>query len=677
MASVSSIVRFCRDASATITSIVEARDVGGVEACYESWAATIANPRAVLAEADDRERAALCRYFEAWDDVAGRWFFAADDDSAIWQSVLAPHADGFLLPLLNMNAWWLREAGSTRVDDVPPLPQPADLSTMSLEAQARALGRFCSRADAGCPVAYDNVAGAIDVVLLPYFTSWFLTVFAQSPCLVLSGAMNDHRRDAAGRFARFHADRPVTVPRNLLLGAAGYRAAYFLDNPRDFLAALSNRVLHPSGESGPEVRSSTNGEAAVISRAGVAAPSEARAESAAGGAVGGATTGGVAVALTCWHESHPVYRCMAPPLERLRARGAIGLHLGTRHRVDVEVAADWRADPVELMSCAATNQGEIDAAADTIAARDLDLLFYPEVGLTNASRWLCNRRLARVQAAGFGHPVTTGADAVDYFVLGVELAHPASFHERLVLLPGLGVASTVPPAPSRPRTRPLDARAPVLVCLASRDKLHDELFEAWAAMLDGAPSGSRLMLLPGADADTMARVEARLSRMMPHVDVEVCPRMSRAQCIDIVNEADICLDSFPYGGYNSLLEVCACGCPILTLEGLSAPGRHGAALIRLLGLPDSLIAATIDEYVAAGRQLIDDIRLRLDIRDMLERERVVRVACNDEIAAHFAAAVDWMVAEGPCRGDRTPVYIEAGAAPREFRVTDRRRTALR
>ncbi|HXN16055.1 MAG TPA: tetratricopeptide repeat protein, partial [Usitatibacter sp.] len=54
-------------------------------------------------------------------------------------------------------------------------------------------------------------------------------------------------------------------------------------------------------------------------------------------------------------------------------------------------------------------------AAARLLADELDVLIYPEVGMHSLTYLLATLRLAPVQCAGWGHPVTTGSELIDYY----------------------------------------------------------------------------------------------------------------------------------------------------------------------------------------------------------------------------------------------------------------------
>ena len=62
--------------------------------------------------------------------------------------------------------------------------------------------------------------------------------------------------------------------------------------------------------------------------------------------------------------------------------------------------------------------GNADIVARALRAESLDVAVLLDVGMSAKSMLLANLRLARVQCAAWGHPVTTGSEFVDYFISG-------------------------------------------------------------------------------------------------------------------------------------------------------------------------------------------------------------------------------------------------------------------
>ncbi|GAH06199.1 unnamed protein product, partial [marine sediment metagenome] len=95
---------------------------------------------------------------------------------------------------------------------------------------------------------------------------------------------------------------------------------------------------------------------------------------------------------------------------------------------------------------------------DALTDNDFQMAFYTDVGMSVESRYLSNLRVAPVQVVTYGHPTSTRASQIDYFLggTGLEIITDArkNYSERLVLIPGGAVFPTIPSyQPTRP-TRP-------------------------------------------------------------------------------------------------------------------------------------------------------------------------------------------------------------------------------
>ena len=98
-----------------------------------------------------------------------------------------------------------------------------------------------------------------------------------------------------------------------------------------------------------------------------------------------------------------------------------------------------------------------EAWLDEIARDRPDALFYPEVGMDPATCALAALKLAPVQVAGWGHPVTTGLPSMNMFLSGEFLEGPGAdrhYRERLIRLPGTGVCTEVAAVQAQPWNGP-------------------------------------------------------------------------------------------------------------------------------------------------------------------------------------------------------------------------------
>jgi predicted O-linked N-acetylglucosamine transferase (SPINDLY family) len=287
-----------------------------------------------------------------------------------------------------------------------------------------------------------------------------------------------------------------------------------------------------------------------------------------------------------------------------------------------------------------------------IAADRPHALIYPEIGMDPAVAQLAALRLAPVQYAAWGHPSTSGYPTIDFFLSSAAMEPEdgdAHYSERLVRLPGLSTPVTLEPltgaVPGR-ASLGLPRDAVVYWCGQSLYKYLPEDDVMFAEIAARAP-GCRFVFIefPGSPALT-ARFQARLAAAFSvhGLDAErfcvFLPRMGPDAFRAAMGCADVVLDSIGWSGCNSLLDGLAHGIPIVTLPGATMRSRHGAAILRLLGLAE-LICEAKDAYVEAAVALGADPAARRRLGEAMRRG-LPRLNAGDAVAAleaHIAAAV--------------------------------------
>ncbi|MEP6701500.1 MAG: tetratricopeptide repeat protein, partial [Betaproteobacteria bacterium] len=260
--------------------------------------------------------------------------------------------------------------------------------------------------------------------------------------------------------------------------------------------------------------------------------------------------------------------------------------------------------------------------AQTIRGDALDVLVYPEVGMDTRCMVLAAMRLAPVQCVGWGHPVTTGQDTIDYF-LSADAMEPddagAHYVEELIRLPGIGVGYPRPAMPPTASARAgarttlatllgVPATAPLFLCTQALFKILPEDDVLFARVLEAVP-GSMLVLFEGRHQEVTAQATNRLERAFAERDisarerVRVLSRMTREDFLGVNAASDALLDTHLWSGGNTTLDALAVGLPVVTCPGTLMRARQSAAMLRLAGVPE-LIAADADDYVRIAARLV-------------------------------------------------------------------------
>lgn len=304
------------------------------------------------------------------------------------------------------------------------------------------------------------------------------------------------------------------------------------------------------------------------------------------------------------------------------------------------------------------------AAREQIAALELDILFYQDIGMELTSYLLAFSRLAPVQCASFGHPNTTGIPNIDYFVSS-DLFEPqdaaSHYTEKLFLLEDLPTLAYYY-RPDPPRILPdravfgLHDADHVYLCPQTLFKLHPEFDALLLGILMGDPQGV-LVLIRGQYEDYTNQIRQRFSRTLTDVleRVVFLEPMAFPRFMQLLAIADVCLDTLHFNGMNSSLETLSVGTPLVTLPGRFQRGRHTQAMYRKMDILECIAqdaAQYVDIAVGLGRDKLraQSVRERIlarngvlyeDRRVVTEFERFFRYALR-EARPHFA----WPAAAG-------------------------------
>lgn len=259
---------------------------------------------------------------------------------------------------------------------------------------------------------------------------------------------------------------------------------------------------------------------------------------------------------------------------------------------------------------------DIHELVAAIADDQPDILIYPGIGMDHHTQLLAALRLAPVQCAAWGHPVTTGLPTMDYF-LSSQLMEPVDgddhYTERLIRLPNLSVTYEPLDPPEQITTPPellrLPADAVTFLCcqnLLKYQPRYDALFARIAQQVPGA----RFVFINF--GDQLVRVfSARLAQQFSQRGLSAenhllfVPRLDAAGYAGLNAACDIYLDSIGWSGGNTTFESLPYNKPIVTLPGEFMRGRHTSAMLQMMGVTET-IAADTDDYVSIAVKLAHD-----------------------------------------------------------------------
>ncbi len=269
--------------------------------------------------------------------------------------------------------------------------------------------------------------------------------------------------------------------------------------------------------------------------------------------------------------------------------------------------------------------------AKAISDARLNVLIYPEIGMDATTVRLSALRLARVQLASWGHPITTGLPTMDGYISAEGMEPPDAvdhYREALITLPRLGCCyQPFGTAPARIDFAQwgIQAADRVLLCAGTPFKYapqHD------AVLVDIARRCQPCKLVffrsePRAVSDLLeARLRAAFE--VQGMDFDACvvfvPWQPQAGFFAWLDRTDVYLDTLGFSGFNTVMQAVERATPLVAFEGEFLRGRFASAILRQMGL-DEWIAESPERYVELVERLVQDTVARSTLRQRMQERR--------------------------------------------------------
>jgi predicted O-linked N-acetylglucosamine transferase (SPINDLY family) len=356
----------------------------------------------------------------------------------------------------------------------------------------------------------------------------------------------------------------------------------------------------------------------------------------------------IAIITNRWHRNHAVYKSAGPLVEQLKDKYRLSL-IWTAPQVPDTVVKDY----FESFSQCYFDQAGGLVIPDNLNENDFDMVYFPDVGMSDESIWLANSEIAPIQAVGYGHPDSTGANNhIDYFICGdVEKEADDAYSETRVCLPGLAQEPAWPTAAKEDNY--IDDGIVRINCVWGPDKYNRTLLEVLAAInqevmarqegqipthefhLFGSPGMNRYAALPS----FMRDVTSLLPNAKIHTEWEYYDYMREMQ------KHDFALNSFPFGCYNVLIESLWAGIPFLTIVGDRFYNRAGMWLNEQIDMRQHNFRVPRDLINYAADLIMDPELLKA------QREHLAAIDLKEKLFTlkgnHFLEAIDYIFENHP------------------------------
>ncbi len=338
--------------------------------------------------------------------------------------------------------------------------------------------------------------------------------------------------------------------------------------------------------------------------------------------------------------------------------------------------------------------GDVTAQVEILRNAALDIAVFGTnvTAVFNEVAALALHRVAPLQVVNNSSCTTSGMPECDVYVSG-ELTEIATAHEhfseRLALIPGPTHAFNYEADRLEASTEWTRAAlgipedVPVFVSGANYFKIIPEMQHAWARLLAAVPN-ARLLVHPfnpnWSSNYPVKRLCAEFDRVLAQhgvgserLVVSTMKFPSRLDVKELLSVGDVYLDTYPFGGVNSLVDPLQSGIPSIAWEGTTFRSRMGAAMLRSMQL-DELVVSDEESYHKLAVRLATDLTLRHSLRDrikeIMSRTPIYldQLASSEALGALLETAYDELVEKGRevFRREHTPIVCAKVANPDEM-----------
>jgi len=266
---------------------------------------------------------------------------------------------------------------------------------------------------------------------------------------------------------------------------------------------------------------------------------------------------------------------------------------------------------------------DVQKACTAIQAENLDILFYTDIGMDSLTWFLAHYRLAPLQFATWGHPVTTGVETIDYYISS-RLFEPedaqSHYSEKLILMETIPAYFYRPQKPEITYPRGhfgLSKQDHVYLCPQSLFKFHPDFDSILCQILEQDPQG-KLVLVNALHSAWNQPLMRRFETTMPNVvqQIRILDKLSHPEFLSLVSMADVMLDTIHFNGGRSTYESLAMGAPLVTLPSSFMRGRMTYGLYRKMNMAEC-IAKSTEDYIQIALKLGTQPKFQKSIREKI------------------------------------------------------------
>jgi len=238
-----------------------------------------------------------------------------------------------------------------------------------------------------------------------------------------------------------------------------------------------------------------------------------------------------------------------------------------------------------------------------ISEQKLDILFYPEIGLSLDLYYLSFIRLAKYQITSWGHPVTTGNNTIDYFLTSKLIEAEDSektFSETLLYSNYLPMYYYTPTIKNKLKKDEL-SKNNIYSCPQTLFKIHPDFDDVLGSILK-EDKKAILYFIKDSNKTYYKKLISRFKKNK-NIDLDRIKFMEGFSWEEYINhcgQASVLLDPLYFSAGNSFYESMFYGTPTVTKPTKYTKSRLVLGAYNQMKIKDAPVVDTINDYVSTA-----------------------------------------------------------------------------
>jgi predicted O-linked N-acetylglucosamine transferase (SPINDLY family) len=270
----------------------------------------------------------------------------------------------------------------------------------------------------------------------------------------------------------------------------------------------------------------------------------------------------------------------------------------------------------------------LEAWYDIINNDNLDVVFFPEIGMNQKTLQLASMRIAKSQLTSWGHPETSGLPTIDYYLSASILEDSNSannYSEKLVCLDNMGCYFDPPSLEKEDidlSTFGINLSSNILLCLGVPNKFHPD--NDWIFIeISKRITDHQLIFMQDRESsykvlEKRLRLKFKKNGLKSEGKIIFIPYLTRNGFNTLMNAGKILLDNMYFSSFNTSMQALGCNLPVVTMQGNFMRSKATSGMLKMIKV-EELIATNEKKYIQIIEKLINDDEYYKFLKDKIKK----------------------------------------------------------